>query len=68
MNPTHERIKFLLRLRGSSLANVAQKLAVSRSVITRVSKGVDKSARIRQAIADELGEKVETLWAGENPK
>jgi Ner family transcriptional regulator len=62
MNLDHERIKFRLRANGTSLADIARNLGVSRSVVSRVCKGTGKSPRISQAIADALGESVESLF------
>jgi Ner family transcriptional regulator len=67
MNLNHELIKFRLRAKGTSLADIARKLGVSRSVVTRVSKGTGTSAPISRAIADALGESVESVFPDRYP-
>ena len=58
----HESIKMRLRLQGSSLAEVARELAVTRTTVTAVSQGRCRSQRIEAAIAVKLGMNVEQLW------
>lgn len=62
MNLRHETIKFRLRTKGTSLANIARQLEVTRSSVTQVSKGEETSDRIQRAIADALGDPVEELF------
>ncbi len=58
----HERIKMQLRLRGSSLAEVARELGVTRTTVTAVCQGRCRSRRIELAIATKLGQTAEQLW------
>lgn len=58
----HESIKKRLRLHGSSLAEVARELAVTRTTVTAVSQGRSRSQRIEAAIAAKLGVTAEQLW------
>lgn len=58
----HERVKMLLRLAGTSLADVARELRVSPTSVTIVSKGERRSRRIEQAIATKLGTTADLLW------
>ena len=58
----HEWIKMELRLRGSSLADVARELGVTRSTVTAVCLGHRRSQRIESMIGMKLGMPVERLW------
>ncbi len=58
----HERIKMKLRLCGSSLADVARELSVTRTTVTSVSQGYRRSRRIETAIAAKLGLPPERVW------
>lgn len=58
----HEQIKMRLRLRGSSLAQIARELAVARTSVTAVCQGGHRSRRIEAAIAAKLGVTPEQLW------
>jgi lambda repressor-like predicted transcriptional regulator len=58
----HERVKMQLRLRGSSLAQIARDLAVARTSVTSVCQGRHRSRRIECAIAEKLGLRPEQLW------
>ena len=58
----HEHIKMRLRLRGSSLADVARDLGVAGTTVTSVSQGYRRSRRVESAIAEILGERAENLW------
>lgn len=58
----HERIKFELRLAGSSLAKVSRSLGLAQSTVSVVSMGHGRSHRIQEAIASELGKTPEELW------
>jgi Ner family transcriptional regulator len=58
----HERIKYQLKLKGSSLAAIALELKISRSVVSRVSAGKTKSARVQEAIANKLGCSAAKIW------
>ena len=63
----HERIKFRLRLTGSSLADVSRRLGVSQSAVSMVSIGHKRSKRIERAIADELNTSPDELWPKRYP-
>lgn len=58
----HERRKYRLRVKGTSFAQIAKELGVAKTNVSAVSRGVKQSARIRQAIADALGEPVESIF------
>lgn len=58
----HERIKMELRLRGSSLAQIARELRVAPTTVTSVSQGMRRSRRIEAAIAARLDVSADTLW------
>lgn len=58
----HEWIKCHLRLRGSSLAKVAQELGLSPATVTIVSQGMRKSHRIESTISQKLGVPAAQLW------
>lgn len=64
----HERVKFELRLVGSSLADVSRRLGVSQSAVSMVSIGHKRSRRIESAIAAELGKSPKALWPKRYPK
>ncbi len=59
-----EFIKFALRVRGSSLAEVSRELGVSQPVVSQVCAGERVSQRIREAIADKLNRRPDELWPG----
>ncbi|WP_348538784.1 helix-turn-helix domain-containing protein [Shimia sp. R10_1] len=58
----HERIKYDLRLLGTSLAQISRELGVSISSVSTVSQGYRRSERIQKAIAVQLGTSPEVLW------
>ena len=58
----HERIKFALRMSGSSLADVSRRLGVSQGAVSMVCVGRKRSKKIEAAIAAELGKTPEQLW------
>ena len=58
----HERIKCWLRLKGSSLAQIARDLNVTPTTVTIVSQGLRRSRRIESAIALRLGVTADRLW------
>lgn len=60
----HERIKMQLRLKGSSLAEIARELKVAPTTVTIVSQGMRRSRRIEAAIAARLNVPVARLWPG----
>ena len=63
----HERIKFWLKLKGSSLAQIARELQVAPTTVTTVSQGMRRSRRIEAAIADRLGMAPSRLWPDRYP-
>lgn len=58
----HEDVKQRLRLAGSSLTEIAQRLGVLQSTVTVVSQGYRKSHRIQDAIAQKLGTTPQQLF------
>lgn len=58
----HVYIKWLLRMRGTSLASIARSLEVKPSAVTIVSKGRGRSKRIEAAIAEATGLSLDQLW------
>lgn len=58
----HERIKMALRLKGSSLADIARELKVTPTTVTIVSQGMRRSRRIEAAIAARLNVPLARLW------
>lgn len=56
-----ELIKYFLRLKGASLAEVSRELGVSLSTVSQVSSGARKSRRVQSAIAFKLNIPVEVL-------
>ena len=58
----HERLKAELRIRGTSLAEIARDLNVSDSALTLVGKGFHRSQKIEKALADAVGMQPEALF------
>ncbi|MFA3920457.1 helix-turn-helix domain-containing protein [Ruegeria hyattellae] len=58
----HERIKFELRLAGTSLAEISRELGISQASVSTVSMGKRRSRKIQRAIANRLGRDPEQLW------
>ncbi len=58
----HERMKAELRIRGTSLAQLARELGVTDSALTLVGKRISRSKKIEQALADALGDRREVLF------
>lgn len=58
----HERIKYALRLKGSSLADISRMLNVSKSCLTMVSKGDQRSRLVEAKIASILGEELHVAF------
>lgn len=58
----HERLKAELRIRGTSLAQLARDLGVSDTSLSLVGKGYHRSARIERALAEALGTTPEALF------
>ncbi len=57
-----------MALRGITGVDIARKLGVSPTTVYIVIGGYGKSERIRRAIANALGMKVEELWPENNRK
>ena len=64
----HERVKFQLRLVGSSLAEVSRRIGVTQGAVCMVSIGRKRSKIIEAAIAAELGQSPEELWPKRYPE
>lgn len=58
----HERLKYLLRLADSSMAEISRELGLKQNSVTTVSKGYGRSKRIQNAIAAKLGKAPEQIW------
>ena len=58
----HERIKYELRRRGYSLAKVSQRLNISKSAVSLVSIGTQRSQRIETEIAALIEEPLEVAF------
>lgn len=65
--PAHEKIKFLLRANGLSLAKIARSLNLSQSTVTQVSQGRHRSMRVEGAIAAALHTTPEQLYPNRYP-
>jgi lambda repressor-like predicted transcriptional regulator len=63
----YERIKWALKMRGSSLADIARKLNVQPSTVSLVCKGRGRSRRIESAIAATIGFDAARLWPDNYP-
>ncbi len=57
-----KKIKLFMLQKGIRQVDIAKELGVSRVAVCRVIKGLSKSRRIRQRIADVLDMKVDELW------
>ena len=67
MNVKAESIKYRLRAEaGTSLANIAKSLGVTRGHVSMTLYG-NRSSRVEKAIADALGESVETVFPDRYP-
>ncbi|WP_339695626.1 helix-turn-helix domain-containing protein [Celeribacter baekdonensis] len=55
VNTQHEDLKHRLRLRGSSLSQVARLIGERPSTVTLVSQGLRKSDKIQKALAEAAG-------------
>lgn len=58
----HERVKYELRVAGTSLADISRELGVYQSSVSAVSQGHRRSHAIQSAIAEALGTQPELLW------
>lgn len=59
---THERLKMNLRLKGTSLAELARELGVSRTTMSLVGLRKLNNPRIEHAIAHALGQSADGLF------
>lgn len=57
-----EEIKAALRIKGTTLAALADQCGVSRSMVTHVIHGYARSKHIQDRIAQILDKPVETIW------
>lgn len=57
-----EEIKAALRIKGVTLAALAEELSLSRSMVTQVIHGYARSKRVEDRIAEILCKSVETIW------
>ncbi len=57
-----KKIRMILLEKDISAAEIARRAGVSRSAITQTMKGIVKSKKLRTAIADAIGVKIEDLW------
>lgn len=63
-----EELKARLRLSGSSLAEVARELGITKQTVNTVVSGRSRSRRIEEAIAQKLGMSLEEVWPGRYPE
>ena len=63
----HEYTKYRVRAVGLTFADLAVKLSVSKSMITRVSQGKTISDKVQRGIADAVGLPAEKLWPKRYP-
>ncbi len=63
----HERLKAELRIRGTSLAQIARELGVTDSALSLVGKGFHRSRRIEKALADAVDSMPEALFPDRYP-
>jgi lambda repressor-like predicted transcriptional regulator len=62
-----EQIKTELRLVGSSLADIARDLGVSKQCVSAVVSGSKRSHRIEKHIATRLGLPLQEVWPDKEP-
>lgn len=58
----HEALKMALRLKGTSLAEIARELGVSRTTMSLVGLRKMSVPRVEQALADAVGKSVGELF------
>ncbi len=51
---SHERLKAELRIRGTSLAQIARDLGVTKTTVSLVALGKQRSRRVEHALADAM--------------
>jgi Ner family transcriptional regulator len=59
---TSRLLKDLLQLHGTSYAQIARNLGISRTAVSLVASGRSNSTRVRQAIAEASGLTVTQIW------
>lgn len=57
-----QKVKIELIKKGIPAAEIARQMSVSRQAIYQTVDGIIKSRRLRKAIADAIGLRVEDLW------
>jgi lambda repressor-like predicted transcriptional regulator len=57
-----EEIKAALRMKGVTLAALADNLGINRSTVCLVVAGKGTSARVHEAVAKLLGKPVSSIW------
>ncbi|MBU1279422.1 MAG: helix-turn-helix domain-containing protein [Alphaproteobacteria bacterium] len=62
----HELVKFLLRKKSNSLAQISRDLGISPGSVTAVCQGVRRSRRVEKALADALDTTPEELFPDRN--
>ena len=62
----HEFLKFRLRQRGTSMAQIARELEITQGSVTVVSQGYRRSRRIEAALAEALGVTAQELFPDRN--
>ncbi|MFB2594857.1 transcriptional regulator [Paracoccus sp. p4-l81] len=60
--PEHEKLKMELRLRGSSMTQIAADVGVQPGSVTAVSQGIRRSRKIEAALAAAVGTTPEILF------
>lgn len=63
----HAHIKYLLELRGLTLADVSKQLGVGPSAVSSVSLGKSRSSKIEKYLATILDQQVEELFPERYP-
>lgn len=61
-------IKAALEKAGSSQADIARDLKVSKTTVFKVIRGRDSSRRVADAIAKKIGKPVSEIWPGTYPE
>lgn len=57
-----QKVKIELIKKGIPAAGIARQMGVSRQAIYQTVDGIIKSRRLRKAIAEAIGVKIEDLW------
>ena len=58
----HELVKFMLRQRSNSLAQISRELGISPGSVTAVCQGIRRSRRVENALANALETTPEELF------